>query len=72
MDSLIKIDKQFDEVKKKRREAIINAFDGRTQQFIAKQTGIDATKLNKWVSGLSNLENDELTSLEKYLGVDFK
>jgi len=72
MDSLIEIDKEFDEVKQRRRDAIIKAFDGRTQQHIAKNTMIDPTKLNKWISGLSNLEDEELSSLEKYLGVDFK
>lgn len=69
---LIKIDKQFDDLKKKRRDAIIAAFDGRTQQHIARATEIDATKLNKWVSGLANLEDVELSNLESYLGVDFK
>lgn len=72
MESLISVDQEFEEVKKRRREAIIKAFDGRTQQFLAKQLSIDATKLNKWISGLGGLEESEIKSLEDYLGVDFK
>jgi len=72
MDSLIKIDGQYAAVRIKRKEAIIKTFDGRTQQDISGKTGIDFTKLNRWINGLGNLEDDELSELEKVLGVDFK
>lgn len=72
MDSLIKIDTQFEDVKTKRKHAILKTFDGRTQQDISKKTGIDFTKLNKWINGLGSLEDAELTKLENILGVDFK
>lgn len=72
MDSLIKIDTQFEDVKTKRKQAILKTFDGRTQQDISKKTGIDFTKLNKWINGLGSLEDYELTKLENVLGVDFK
>lgn len=72
MDSLIKIDKQYEDVKERRKGAILKAFDGRTQQHIAAKTGIDFTKLNKWINGLGSLEDNELAKLENALGVDFK
>jgi len=72
MDNLISIDNNFEEAKTKRKEAILVSFDGRTQQFVAEKTGIDAFKLNKWINGLSGLEEEEIKSLETYLGVDFK
>lgn len=72
MDSLLKVETQFEDAKAKRKEAILKAFDGRTQQNISGKTGIDFTKLNKWINGLGSLEDSELTKLEKILGVDFK
>jgi len=72
MDSLLKIDTQFEDVKTRRKQAILKTFDGRTQQDISKKTGIDFTKLNKWINGLGSLEDTELTKLENVLGVDFK
>lgn len=72
MDSLIKIDKQYEDVKERRKEAILKAFDGRTQQHVAAKTGIDFTKLNRWINGLGGLEDDELSKIETVLGVDFK
>lgn len=72
MDSLIKIDAQFEDARARRKSAIIKAFDGRTQQSISAKTGIEFTKLNKWINGLCLLEDSELTKLEKVTGVDFK
>ncbi len=72
MDSLLKIETQFDDMRTKRKEAILKAFDGRTQQNISNRTGIDFSKLNKWINGLGSLEEAELTKLENVLGVDFK
>lgn len=72
MDSLLKIDTLFEDAKAKRKEAILKAFDGRTQQSICGKTGIDFTKLNRWINGIGGLEDSELTKLEKVLGVDFK
>lgn len=72
MDSLIKIDSQIEAAKKKRKELILQALDGRTQRHISDKTGIDETKLSKWVNGLGGLEESEIKSLENYLGVDFK
>lgn len=72
MDSLVKIDSQYTDIKGKRKEAILKAFDGRTQQSISGKTGIDFTKLNRWINGVGSLEDTELSQLEKFLGVDFK
>ena len=72
MDSLVNFDSQLEDLKNRRKEAIIKAFEGRTQQYVAKNTNIDATKLNKWISGIGNLEETEVTELEKFLGVDLK
>lgn len=72
MDSLVKIDKQYTNVKECRREAILKAFDGRTQQWVSGKTGIEFTKLNKWINGMGGLKDSELAKLEKVLGVDFK
>jgi hypothetical protein len=72
MDSLVKLETQFDDIKTRRKEAILKAFDGRTQQNISDRTGIEFSKLNKWINGLGSLEDIELTKLEKLLGADFK
>lgn len=72
MESLIKLDNQFEAARERRKDAIILAFDGRTQQSIAAKSGIDATKLNKWINGIGGLEEEEIKSLEKFLGVDLK
>lgn len=72
MDSINKIDSQIEIAKKRRKELILVALDGRTQRHISEKTGIDETKLSKWVNGLGGLEDSEVDNLEKYLGVDFK
>ena len=72
MDSLVKLEDQFGALRKKRRDAIIQAFDGRTQSFISDKTGIDAIKLNKWISGGGSLSDAEIEKLEQYLEVNFK
>lgn len=72
MDTLITAGNEFEQAKKIRKEAIINSFDGRTQQFVAEKSGIDPFKLNRWINGLGGLEEKEIESLATYLGVDFK
>ena len=72
MDSLVKLDTQFEDAKAKRKRAILKAFDGRTQQSICAKTGIDFTKLNRWINGTGSLEDAELSKLETVLEVDFK
>jgi|GEM_PF-3471213 len=72
MDSLEKIDSQIEAAKKKRKEIILLALDGRTQSHISDKTGINETKLSKWINGLGGLEDSEINNLEKYLGVDLK
>lgn len=72
MTSFSVIDNKVNEIKEKRKELIINSFSGRPQSYISKQTGIDQVKLNKWVNNSGNLEDFELESLSKFLGVDFK
>lgn len=69
---LTKVNNQFEAAREKRKEAIIMAFDGRTQQFICEKTGVDAVKFNRWINGFGGLEDTDITKLEKYLGVDFK
>lgn len=66
------LDNKANEIKEKRKELIITSFGGRPQSYISKQTGIEPVKLNKWVNNSGSLEDSELESLSKYLGVDFK
>ena len=72
MNTLSDINDNFKEVKEQRRKAIVACFDGRTQRFLSEKTGIDETKLSKWVNGISELEETEVTLLETFLGVEFK
>lgn len=72
MDTFVKIDSQVTQAKEKRKALIIASFEGRPQSYIAKQTGVDQTKLNKWINGSGSLEATELHSLSKFLGVEFK
>ena len=75
MDSvtpIAKIDLQIEEARKKRKKLILIAMDGRTQKSIAEKTGIDETKLSKWVNGFAELEDSELDKLSNVTGVDFK
>jgi transcriptional regulator with XRE-family HTH domain len=67
-----KIDFQIKEAKQKRKKLILVAMDGRTQKSIAAKTGIDETKLSKWVNGIAELEEAELIELSRVTGVDFK
>ena len=72
MESLIEIQNQIEEAKKKRKTIILNAFDGRSQRYVADKSGIDETKLSRWVNSEAILEPSEMKRLIKYLGVDFK
>lgn len=72
MDSLTVIENKISEAKKKRREIIIEAMDGRTQRAISEKTGIHETKLSKWINGFGELEPNEMDKLSSYLGVNFK
>lgn len=72
MTSFSVIDEKVTEAVKKRKELIILSFEGRPQSYIAKQTGIEQVKLNKWVNNAGSLEESELMRLTNYLGVDFK
>lgn len=72
METFSVIDNKVNEIKEKRKAMIIESFKGRPQSYIAKQTGIDQVKLNKWVNNSGNLDVMELHSLSKFLGVEFK
>lgn len=72
MDSIVEINTQITEARKRRKQLILLAMDGRTQKSIADKTDIDEPRLSKWINGLGELENTELTKLENILGVDFK
>lgn len=75
MDAATPIDKiylQIQEARKKRKKLILEAMDGRTQKSIAAKTGIDETKLSKWVNGFAELEDKELEKLSNIVGVDLK
>lgn len=73
MDSFIEIDSQLKEVQERRKEMILTAMDGRSQRYIATKTGIEETKLSRWINGLTDsLETSEVKKITKFLGVDFK
>lgn len=75
MDSVTPIDEidlQIQEARKRRKKLILIAMDGRTQKSISAKTGIDETKLSKWVNGFAELEDNELDSLSNVTGADFK
>lgn len=71
MNSLSDIEKQLAEAKEKRRNLILEAMDGRTQRSISEKTGINETKISKWINGIGELSAYELHQLSKYLGVEF-
>ena len=72
MDSIVEIDNQIKKAKIIRRELILIAMDGRSQRFVAEKTGIDETKLSRWINAEATLEDCELEKITNYLGVDFK
>ena len=72
MNTLSKIDDTFQEAKAKRKEAIVASVEGRTQRFLSEKTGIAETRLSKWVNGIAELEEEEITTFEKLLGVEYK
>ena len=52
MDTLSEIDRQLKAAKEKKRKLILDAMDGRTQSYISGKTGINQTKLSKWIKAL--------------------
>lgn len=72
MDSLTEIDIQLKEAKDKRRKLILEAMDGRTQRSISAKTGINETKLSKWINGFEDLSSEDLEKITQLTGVDFK
>lgn len=72
MESLTEIDSQLKEAKEKRRKLILEAMDGRTQSSISVKTGINQTKLSKWINGFEDLEQEDLDKITHLTGVDFK
>jgi transcriptional regulator with XRE-family HTH domain len=62
---------QIQEAIEKRKRLILDAMDGRTQRHVAEKTGIDETKLSKWINGFGSLDQKELNSFNKFLGKDF-
>jgi hypothetical protein len=72
MDSLKEIDHQLQEAKENRRKLIRKAMDGRTQRYISIKTGINETKLSKWINGFEDLDAQDLLKITKLTGVDFK
>jgi hypothetical protein len=72
MDSLTEIDIQLKEAKDKRRKLILEAMDGRTQRSISAKTGINETKLSKWINGFEDLSPEDLEKITQLTGVDFK
>lgn len=72
MESLTEIDSQLKEAKEKRRKLILEAMDGRTQSSICAKTGINSTKLSKWINGFEDLEQEDLYKITQLTGVDFK
>lgn len=71
MDSFTEIQNQIEEAKEKRRELILLAMDGRTQRYVAEKSGVEETRLSKWINGFGNLENDELKKINHTLGTNF-
>lgn len=72
MDSITGITKEIEVAKKKRKQLILVAMDGRTQKSISEKTGIEESKLSKWVNGYGELEETEIEKLSKVTGADFK
>lgn len=69
---LSKIEKEIKSAKDKRKELIVSAFDGRTQRYISEKTGIEETKISKWINGAGEISDEEISLIEKMLGVEFK
>lgn len=72
MNSLAVIETQIQEAKEKRRKLILDAMDGRTQRSISAKTGINETKLSKWINGFEDLNSEDLEKITQLTGVDFK
>lgn len=72
MTSLSKIEKEIKTAKDKRRDIIVSAFDGRTQRSISERTGIEETKISKWINGVGELTETEIAAIENLTGVEFK
>lgn len=72
METLKQLEKQFEEIKAKRKEAILAAFDGRTQNNIANKAGIAFVKVNRWINGFGGLEEEEINRIGKLIGVSFR
>jgi Helix-turn-helix. len=71
MQELTKIEKQIREAKKKRKQLILKAMDGRTQTWLCEKTGIPSTNINKWINGNGELTSEDLAKVSGVLGVDF-
>ncbi len=70
MELTAEIDKQIKEAVQKRKALIVEAMGGRTQKYICTHTGINETKLSKWVNGIGDLEATEIDNLSSFLGID--
>lgn len=71
METLAEIESVLKEAKEKKRELILKAIDGRTQRAVSKQTGIEETKLSRWINGEIELEAKELASFNKQYRTNF-
>lgn len=69
---LKEIEKQLHEAKEKRKKLITEAMDGRTQRYISSKTGINETKLSKWINGFEDLDPQDLAKITELTGVSFK
>lgn len=72
MQSFTEVEAEIEAAKNKRKQLILEAMDGRTQKSISDKTGIDQTKLSKWINGFASLEEKEIKLLQDALGTDFK
>jgi DNA-binding transcriptional regulator YdaS (Cro superfamily) len=71
METLAQIESVLKEAKQKKRELILKAIDGRTQRAVALRTGIEETKLSRWINGDIELDAKELSSFNKQYKTNF-
>lgn len=67
MDALTKIDSQIRVAVEKKKKLITDILDGRTQRWLSDKTGIEETRISRWINGGFILEEWEVEKIESTL-----
>lgn len=72
METYGKVAAELKSIKNKRKKLIEDALDGRTQEWLSSKIDINKTRLSHCINGLMEFTQEELDSINKFLGTDFK